>query len=295
MNRIPYYKSVIFLIGALAFFPAVGTAALQKPVSGGDQKEVLVIAGKRRLYYHLQESKLVYTLVGPARVEIISRYSSARKKRSGIPYSFTLVLDATDTVHVRHRFQISKSIRSVQHPNDYFTHSGNDYLNLGKGRHSLELIPTGATNRPVLIRVLTHDFPDRFEEKTWLTPTTAPTAVRVLTQEKEIPYYEVTHAIPLQVSLEGEHSLKIISRLAFEPWMGPSESYRIQVAEGKKILGTFLLQSERSGEATSPDRPDIVPGKWRSCIVEMPPGEHHLTVKILDRDRKALLRFMEYK
>jgi len=295
MNRIRSFNVITFIFLGCLVFPQIVIGKLEKPISGGDQKEILLINGKRRLYYNVSDQGLRYSLTGPTRIEIISRYSSPRKTRKAITFDFTIVLDKTDTIQVHHRYQISKSIRSVQHANAYFTHSGNDYLNLGPGRHEIEILPVPKMKRPALVRVVTKEFSRSYSEKTWLTPTTSPPPVTVVTQSSRLDYFEASHAIPLQVTVQGERTLKIISRLEFEPWMGTEELYRIQIREGKNILGTFFFSTERSTEAVAESRAEIVPAKWRTCEVNVPEGVYTYEVTVLEKDRKVLLRFMEYK
>lgn len=295
MNRIQSSNYLVFLCLCWLGLPAFGLAKLHKPVSGGDKKEILVINGKRRLYYNITDQGIIYSLTGPIRVEIISRYSSPRKSRKALSYDFTMVLDKTDTIHVHHRLQISKSIRSSQHPNAYFTHSGNDFINLDSGRHQLEFLPIAGQKRPTLIRVITREFSRNYQEKNWLIPTTSPTPVTLTTQSSHLEYYEASHEIPLQIAIEGERMLKIVSRLEFESWMGSEEPYRIRIREGKSIVGTYFFSTERSTQSSAERLPDIVPAKWRTCEVTVPAGNHNYEITVLEKDRKVLLRFMEYK
>ncbi|NOZ74555.1 MAG: hypothetical protein GXO90_04155 [FCB group bacterium] len=295
MNRIRSSKFILIFSLLWLLIPAVIQAKLQKPVSGGDQKEILVINDKRRLYYNLTDQGMIYSLTGPNRVEIISRYSSPRKSRKALSYDFIMVLDKVDTINVHHRYLISKSIRSAQHSNAYFTHSGNDFLNLDSGRHQIEFLPVAGQKRPTLIRVITSEFSREYRDKNWLIPTTSPAPFTITTESSHLDYYEASHEIPLQLSIKGERMLKIISRLEFEPWMGTEEPYRIRIREGKTIVGTYFFSTERSTKAVADLLPDIVPAKWRTCEVKVPEGNHTYEITVMEKDRKVLLRFMEYK
>ena len=39
---------------------------------------------------------------------------------------------------------------------------------------------------------------------------------------------------------------------------------------------------------------DRVPGKWRSCEVDVPKGKHRFNIEVLDRDKVVLTRFILY-
>ena len=295
MNRIRSYSVWLFGLLVVIGTPTQSFARLEKPVSGGDQKEILIISGKRRLYYNVSDQGLQYSVKGPTRVEIISRYTSTKKSRKSISFNFTAILDEVDTIHVHHRLKISHGVRSVQHENAYITYSGKDYLNLDEGRHHIQILPDKDQPRPSLVRVLTKEFNATYDEKKWLTPTTSPAAIPLTSQNATLNYYEASNKIPLSLVADGKRTLKIYSRLEFEEWMGNEEVYRLQVREGKKIIGTYFFSTERSDVASSEARPEIVPAKWRTCEIAVPDGKNSYEVVVLEKDRKVLLRFLEYK
>ena len=71
MSQTVYYKlSLYFLI---ILFASPVKAKLLKPVKNGEEKEILIVNSKRRLYYPVKEEGLTYSVIGPARIEFISR------------------------------------------------------------------------------------------------------------------------------------------------------------------------------------------------------------------------------
>ena len=76
--------------------------------------------------------------------------------------------------------------------------------------------------------------------------------------------------------------------------MGQEESYRLKVSEGKKVLGTFYFNTERSSSTQISERLDKVPGKWRSCEISVPDGKHLYDIEVLDKDKSVLTRFILY-
>lgn len=292
MNRTVYYKSILVFILATMMVPV--EAKLLKPSRNGEEKEVLIINSKRRLYYPIKEEGLHYTVEGPTRLEFISRFPVIKKKKKSHPFHYNIVLNVEDTVKVSHRYKVQKTIKSIQHPKHKYTHSGNYFINLQKGTHTVELLPGKDLKYPVLIRVLAKEFESMGKNKEVLTPMVHQNAVRLISDNKEIKYYECTSELPLQVEAKGKKTLRILNRLEFSDSMGQEEAYRLRVREGQKVVGTYYFNSERSSASQIQGRDDKVPGKWRSCEIAVPKGNHTYTVEVADKDKTVLTRFILY-
>ena len=74
-------QKALFNILFFILFYSVVNAELLKPSIGGEEKEILKISDKRRIYTILREDSLVYEIHGPTRIELISRYPSNKKKK----------------------------------------------------------------------------------------------------------------------------------------------------------------------------------------------------------------------
>ena len=79
MNRI-VYSSILLTVCALTVVSPV-EAKLLKPAMNGEEKEILIVNSKRRLYYPIKSDGLQYSLEGPMRLEFISRYPVLKKKK----------------------------------------------------------------------------------------------------------------------------------------------------------------------------------------------------------------------
>ena len=271
------------------------SAELLKPTAGGEQKEILKIAGKRRIYTVVKEESVVYQVHGPARIELIARYPSPKKSRKSQAFSYQITVDDEDPINIHHKYKIQKSIRSVQHPSHYYTFSGNYFINVGAGDHSLTFTADEKQNYPVLLRVLKKDFETSQKGKRELQPMVFQSNRMVIVNEKEISYFELTHGRPLQVKVNGPKTLRILSRLIFESRMGEEESYRIRVKSESKVLGTYFMSTGQSTTATIKDLQDKVPGKWRTCEIKIPKGKQVISIELVEKDRSVLTRFQEYK
>ena len=289
-------QTVLFSILLLLFtgYSAL-TAELLKPTIGGEEKEILKIAGKRRIYTIMRDDSLIYQVNGPARIELITRYPSPEKSKKSQPFSYQLVIDNEDPITINHRYKLHKSIRSVQHPSHYYTYSGNYYINIKDGDHTLTMSTNVDQKYPVLLRVIKKGFKTSLNKINELQPMVFQANRTVEVSGKDISYYELTYGRPLQLNLDGPKTLRILSRLLFDSEMGGEESFRIRVKSGRKVLGTYYMSTERSSDSRVKDQPDKVPGKWRTCDVTIPAGKRVISVELVEKERSVLTRFQEYK
>jgi len=271
------------------------SAELLKPTIGGEEKEILKISDKRRMYTIMREDPLVYQVNGPARIELITRYPSPEKSKKSQPFSYQLVVDNEEPIKINHRYKLQKGIRSVQHPSHYYTYSGNYFINIKDGDHTLTMSANAEQKYPVLLRVIKKGFKTSLNNMHELQPMVFQTNSTVVVSGKDISYYDLNHGRPLQLEMEGPKILRILSRLLFESQMGELESYRIRVKSGRKVLGTYYMSTERSSDSTVEGQSDKVPGKWRTCEVTIPEGKHVISVELVEKERSVLTRFQEFK
>ena len=292
MSRIVYYKTILII--SLFAYDAILFAKLLRPSKNKDQKEILVINSKRRVYYPIKQEGIIYQVNGPARTEFISRYPVLRKKKNSHSFNYLIVLNGTDTIKVNHRYKVQGSIRSVQHPKHRYTYSGNYFINLPKGSHTIEVLKGDNLKYPVLLRLLSKEFETPKKNQKTITPMVHKSSVDIELGDKQLKYFECSKNIPLQVKATGPKTLRIISRLMFSEEMGSQESYRIHVKSGQKVVGTYFFNTERSGSSKVRSKPDIVPGKWRSCELKVPKGENSYSIEVFDEGKAILTRFMLY-
>ena len=293
MSQTVYYK--IFFIIIFFFSDTYLYGKLLRPVRDRDQKEILVINSKRRVYYPIKQSGLLYQISGPIRAEFISRYPVLKGKKKSHSFNYVIVLNGKDTIKVNHRYKVQSSIRSVQHPKHRYTYSGNYFINLPKGNHSIEVLENNGLKYPVLLRLLSKEFESsRGSNQKVLTPMVHKDGVKVDLGGKKINYFECSKDIPLQIEASGPKTMRIISRLEFTDKMGSEESYRIHIKTGKKVVGTYFFNTERSSSSSISGRLDKVPGKWRSCEIKVPSGKHTYSIEVSDEGKTVLTRFMLY-
>ena len=292
MSRIVYYKLIVIVSFLLC--DVYIHAKLLRPVNDRDQKEILVINSKRRVYYPVKDSGLQYQVSGPTRVEFISRYPVLRGKKKSHSFSYIIILNRQDTINVNHRYKVQSSIRSIQHPKHRYTFSGNYFINLPKGNHNIEVYGEENLKYPILLRLLSKEFETVGEDKQVLSPMVHKDGVKVNLGGKQLNYYECSKDIPLQIEASGSKIMRVISRLEFTEKMGAEESYRIHIKSGKKVVGTYYFNTERSSTSSIVGRQDKVPGKWRSCEIKVPNGKQTYSIEVSDREKIVLTRFILY-
>ena len=99
MSRIVYYKTILVI--SLFANDAILFAKLLRPSKNKDQKEILVINSKRRVYYPIKQEGITYQVNGPARTEFISRYPVLRKKKSSHSFNYIIVLNRLNSLDIR--------------------------------------------------------------------------------------------------------------------------------------------------------------------------------------------------
>ena len=119
------------------------------------------------------------------------------------------------------------------------------------------------------------------KDKKVLKPMVHKNSLDLISDGKSIKYFECVPGLPLQIEATGKKTLRILTRLQFSDSMGQEDSYRIRVSEGTKVLGTYYFNTERSPSSQIEKRMDRVPGKWRSCEVDVPKGKHRFNVSLL--------------
>ena len=97
MSRIVYYKTILVI--SLFANDAILFAKLLRPSKNKDQKEILVINSKRRVYYPIKEEGITYQVNGPARTEFISRYPVLGKKKNSHSFNYVIVLNLS-LIHI---------------------------------------------------------------------------------------------------------------------------------------------------------------------------------------------------
>ncbi len=281
-------KGLLLTAMAMLLLAQTALATVIKPEDAKDDRDILVVSGKRSFYYTLNHRSLVYKVKGPQRIKIYSRGVLTQKTDQSTSFGFEFQINGNQPLQIHHQQQWSKGVKSPQHPNHYYTKAAKDFITIPRGVNELIIRPFKHTD-PVLLRVL-EDQHAPAGKKQRLDALSEEAPVRLISNGKRVRYYSLKKGHPLFINLEGPVNLELTSRLAFDPQMGREEDYRLQVRDKGKVLGTYYLSTSRSEQTTVEGRSDLVPGKWRRCNIKLGPGTHEIKLRLLDEQRQVFIK-----
>ena len=68
------------------------------------------------------------------------------------------------------------------------------------------------------------------------------------------------------------------------------ENYQIRVWRDDTIYGTYFFSTEKSEDSIIKEDKKVIPGKWRSCEVNLSKRKHTYSVELLDKGKKVFVR-----
>ena len=92
----------------------------------------------------------------------------------------------------------------------------------------------------------------------------------------------------------GGNCVKIKHNSTYETVYAHMKAFARGIKSGKKVVGTYYFNTERSSASNIVGRSDKVPGKWRSCEIKVPKGKQTYSVEVSDREKTVLTRFILY-
>ena len=113
-----------------------------------------------------------------------------------------------------------------------------------------------------------------------IAPLDASETFTALGGEKQIAYYRVDAKAPLTVRVVGPTKLRILSRMNFSFALHGKRRYALTVEEDGKAIRREDLWTTRSTSVVFTDHPDIIPGKDKVTLVDVPGGAHRYTVRL---------------
>ena len=63
----------------------------------------------------------------------------------------------------------------------------------------------------------------------------------------------------------------------------------------EKIVGTYFFSSEKSENSTIKENKKVIPGKWRSCEINLTKKKHTYSVELLDKGKTVYIRCLGIK
>jgi hypothetical protein len=277
----------LLLLGAIILTFLQGEAILP---SERDKKEILTINEKKRTYYQLHNNTLTYKIAGPKRIEIIARGVVPKKGYKVVRFAYKLITDNGDSIIINQTAVKIKNITSAQHPGHGFTLPGKYFINISKGNHWFKIEPIPKADSPIVIRVRVKEFEKGNKDRQFVQTISGTKPKSLIIGEKSVRYYELKHGERLQFEPKKLNKLTFLSRLAFVNGMSNYENYQIRVWKDDTIYGTYFFSTEKSEDSIIKEDKKVIPGKWRSCEVNLSKSKHTYSVELLDKGKKVFVR-----
>ena len=291
MNPNRYYK-IIAIIGIILLNIVPLVAKVHKP-KGNEDKIKLIINGKDRIYYELDNNGLDYKEIGKKYIEgdsirigLHSRTIKSSTGKRSKNYGFSIQVDNGKTYKLKYKKSGSK-VTSRERPGWYYTESGIWYLYLPykKNGYNIKVKPLKG-NPVVYLRLSSKKLNKKGKYVEVLKTVNRQDRWRIETvkgsNNKTTYWYPLNNKSQQQYEITGPATVRVFSRLEFQG----SESkdiYYMRIKEDGYDLGTYYFESELSDKSYVAKNQKGV-GKWRSIWINVPKGKHYYTFTLPNID-----------
>jgi len=284
MKKIQFVCLILFLLSMGVMAQSGGKPKYLKPTNF--QKRVATVtSGKTRNYYSLHTVKpSVITVNGPGKLRVISRGRFKPATGDKIKYEIFYTVDAgarkSALVNAAER---SKNATYVNGTLGVPAQNREFEIVLERGTHTIEFLLKDSIV-PVAVRYVF--VPSKPKKQEWMafSPLQPSEPVDLISKESTVTYYRFSDGKPLKIEVNGPAELRVMTRLEMQYQMKGKIDYRVQVKENNMVLNTYQLSSDRSEMAAYKDRKDVVPGKAREFVIDVPKGKHVFEINSPDKN-----------
>ncbi|HEY3294328.1 MAG TPA: hypothetical protein VGL38_02720 [bacterium] len=293
-------KRIFFVLFALLITAA--SPAMAQGVSAGyrfvapttfDRKVELLISGKRREYYALEQGKqLQITVQGPSRLRIVSRVLLDSPKDTA-DYGYVIQRKNGKTFTIVHTAGLSDKALMAGEGAKVVGESRSKVMDVPQGDQTFVFTLPKNTKRSVIFRfaVETNEF-TAGAPVVAMTPADFTKEVDLTSGEKTVPYYRVGTGFNVALKIIGPATIKVLSRIEFDQSMNGKQKWKVQVAEDGKVKAVYPLSAGRSDTIAYHETSSLVASWAETFFIEVPQGEHRYEFTLPDNHRTALLRFL---
>jgi hypothetical protein len=290
----------IALLTLLLVFSSVSVTA--QTVSAGyrfiapvsfDRKVELLISGKRREYYALEQGKQVQiTIKGPSKLRVVSRIL-LESARDTADYSYVVERKGGKTFTIIHTAGLSDKALMAGEGAKVVGESRSKVIDVPQGDQIFVFtLPKGAKRSMILrFAVETNEF-TAGAPVVAMTPAEFTKEVDLISGEKSVPYYRIGTGFVVKLKVIGPATVKVLSRIEFDQSMNGRQKWKVQVNEDGKAKVTYPLNAGRSDTIAYHETSTLVASWAETFFVEVPQGEHLYEFTLPDNHRTALLRFL---
>ena len=246
-----------------------------------DESETLpiLIDGKVRTYYAIDaDDPLSLSVPGPTTLTLMVRLVFTQ----GMPDTAAYGIEVSEG-----KALLKKHWTTTRRGNDAFVPAGPKVPGLSRklsveipeGAHALTIALLGKDAQAAAARFY---IPGNYraDEYASIAPLDPRETVTALAEEKQIAYYLVDADKPLTVRIVGPTKLRVLSRLTFDEGLRGKRRYALRVEEEGRLVREDMLFTTRSTSVVFTDRQEIVPGKDKVTLIDVPKGVHSFTVRL---------------
>ncbi len=258
------------------------------------KKVTTLISEKTRSYYSLSVDKpSTINVQGPGVLRVITRGRFIHENVDKIDYQVIYSIDGSKQNTVK--IDNVKQSKTATYRVDSLGIPGQlkDFeIEIGRGYHTLEFF---IKDKDIPVAARYYLTPTKNKKQEWISfsPIKPREPVDLITRESSYKYYRFSMEEPLKVVVNGPTELRVLTRVENHYQMKGRINYRMQVVEKGKVINTYQLNSRRSEITLYKNNTELVPGKAREFVINVPAGRHTYEVLPLDKDKNTLLgRFL---
>ncbi len=258
------------------------------------KKVATLISEKTRSYYSLSVDKpSTINVQGPGILRVITRGRFIHENVDKIDYQVIYSINGSKQNTVK--IDNVKQSKTATYRVDSLGIPGQlkDFeIEIGRGYHTLEFF---IKDKDIPVAARYYLSPTKNKKQEWISfsPIKPREPVDLITRESSYKYYRFSMEEPLKVVVNGPTELRVLTRVENHYQMKGRINYRMQVVEKGKVINTYQLNSRRSEITLYKNNTELVPGKAREFVINVPAGRHSYEVLPLDKDKNTLLgRFL---
>lgn len=258
-----------------------------------DKKVTLRISEKNRTYFELRkDSEIELHLSGPTKLSVISRVQIP-SSRSEQRYSYMLQRDDGEWIKYSQRDEVATHVHLKQDDSKRISNSKKRVFEIPAGSHTYVFrLPKKSSRRAFLRFHLRKGDMGAPIKTVAITPQDSSKAVELIVGEEITTYYRLQKDNPVNLTLIGPASLKILTRLEYNSTMRGQQNFRVRVFEDDSIKSTYSLNSQKSDVCRYKEPLGLVPSKAEKLLLDIPAGEHAYRFVLPENHRTILIKFL---
>lgn len=289
MKKFQVVLCVLLLLGSVLQAQSVKEPRYIKPTNF-TKKLTTIVLDKSRSYYSLNDEQAsIINIQGPGILRVISRGRFVPNEKGRISYSIHYTLNGSPEEEIEMSNVVRSKSATYKNGALGVPSQLKDFeIELGRGYHTLEF-RIGKEDVPVAVRY--KFIPTKPKKKDWIAfcPMQPSDPVDLISRESTVSYYRFSMENPLRVEIIGPTELRVFTRIENHYQMKGRINYRIQVRENNEVISTYQLSSRRSEIAVYKEDKDLIPGKAREFVIDVPKGRHVYEILPLDKDKSTVL------